>query len=408
MSSSLFVNLTELPSGGFPATELIKYLIEAVGHDVVAFRRNTQISYRLVDRVRDICNEINSLIQKVEDEDSWDSYDKFTAAIDPLEELLFALSTLTEDEAEHYMAGADSVDQVILSTEKWASNRHDLRDVLTQLYEAGAYKALFPDADEDDEEESNTEAGKHDDVSFFSELQQRIKDHALPNSTRGSVPGLIRDTYAQLDSLHTMLQGSASDDVTVLTIKSAMVVHGVMEVSENSDVDEEWMYHLKSEPIWQAANSLLEDLADVDEDDSDEVTAIREEYDEFLMLLRSIPGVELPDSYMQLMKHAGKIRRPFLAQALALVSLCRVLAKQFEETANRTAKNVYPLEDAFDETLTALQAGIDAVTEIKVFDLDTFETSDATGAFKAAQDRIKACFAHFGVRRWCHQTGGLC
>lgn len=89
MSYSLFINLASVRSGGFPATELIRYLIEAIGQDVSAFRRNAHVSYRLVDRIRDICNEINAHIQKVDEEDSWDSYEKFTAAIDPLEEYAY-------------------------------------------------------------------------------------------------------------------------------------------------------------------------------------------------------------------------------------------------------------------------------------------------------------------------------
>jgi hypothetical protein len=86
MSSSLFTNLTELPNEGYTATEVIKYLIDAVGHDVVSFRRNAHVSYMLVDRARDICNAINDYIQGAESERDWTSFEKFTNAIDPVEE----------------------------------------------------------------------------------------------------------------------------------------------------------------------------------------------------------------------------------------------------------------------------------------------------------------------------------
>ncbi|KAI0067848.1 hypothetical protein BV25DRAFT_1911714 [Artomyces pyxidatus] len=397
MSSSLFVNLTELASGGFPATELIKYLIEAIGHDVVAFRRNTQISYRLVDRVRDICNEINALIKKVDEEDSWESYEKFSAAIDPLEELLFALTAISEDETGRYLASVDSVEEAISTTENWEANRQELRTVLMSLHTGETFRDLFPGSNPEEEEEEVVEAGKHDDTTLFAEIQENIIGHTLVETARGSVPSLIRDIHSRLSNLQTMLEGSVGDGIVVMTIKAAMLVHGVMEISENPEADEEWMYHLKSEPVWQAADALLMHLYDVHEDDSASVTAIYEEYEGFLRVLRNIPGVELPESYTQLMKYAGKIRRPYFAQALALVSLCRLLARQFEETANRIAKNVYPLEDAFDETITALKAGIAAVSEIRTFDDNALETNDARVAFDAAKERIKECFAHFGL-----------
>jgi hypothetical protein len=86
MSYTLFQSLTHLENQVFPATESIKQLIETIARDVVRFRRNTQISYHLVDRARSTCDAINALIRKVDEEDDWDSYDKFTEAVDLLEE----------------------------------------------------------------------------------------------------------------------------------------------------------------------------------------------------------------------------------------------------------------------------------------------------------------------------------
>lgn len=58
-----------------------------MGRDVVSFQRNTQVSYMVVERARDIVKEINGLIAKVENSIAvdWNSFEKFTTAIDPLE-----------------------------------------------------------------------------------------------------------------------------------------------------------------------------------------------------------------------------------------------------------------------------------------------------------------------------------
>ena len=81
-------SLTDLGSECPAATEAVKYLFQAVGRDVISFRRNTQISYMVVERARDIVGAINEYIAKVEDsaDGDWDSFEKFTVAIEPLEE----------------------------------------------------------------------------------------------------------------------------------------------------------------------------------------------------------------------------------------------------------------------------------------------------------------------------------
>ena len=86
MSYTLYHSLTHIPEPHFPATESIKQLIETIGRDVVRFRRNTQISYNFVDKARASCQAINELIREVDENDDWDSYDKFTEAVDLLEE----------------------------------------------------------------------------------------------------------------------------------------------------------------------------------------------------------------------------------------------------------------------------------------------------------------------------------
>jgi hypothetical protein len=80
-------SLTDLGNDGPAATEVVNYLVQAVGRDVVSFQRNTQVSYMVVERARDIVKEINGLIAKVENSIAvdWNSFEKFTTAIDPLE-----------------------------------------------------------------------------------------------------------------------------------------------------------------------------------------------------------------------------------------------------------------------------------------------------------------------------------
>ena len=85
MTYSVFDYLTTLSSEE-PPTELIQNLILVIGHDVCSVRRNMQTLYHLVSRARDIANAVNTLVKKVESSNLWDNFDKYTKAIDPLEE----------------------------------------------------------------------------------------------------------------------------------------------------------------------------------------------------------------------------------------------------------------------------------------------------------------------------------
>lgn len=87
MTYSLYENLTTL-SNEEPPTESIKYLILTIGHFVCSVRRNTQTLYHLVSRARNITDGINALIKKINEEslNLWDNFEKYTTAIDPLEE----------------------------------------------------------------------------------------------------------------------------------------------------------------------------------------------------------------------------------------------------------------------------------------------------------------------------------
>ena len=62
---------------------------------------------------------------------------------------------------------------------------------------------------------------------------------------------------------------------------------------------------------------------------------------------QELSGLELklPESYVKILKEAGRVRRPFQAQAFALVMLCRFLADYFNKIEHKTVDNVNSLEE---------------------------------------------------------------
>jgi hypothetical protein len=65
------------------------------------------------------------------------------------------------------------------------------------------------------------------------------------------------------------------------------------------------------------------------------------------MLPQKLGKLVLPRTYVDLMKQAGRIRRPYQAQAFALIGLCRFLADKFNDLGDSvlTIENVNALEE---------------------------------------------------------------
>jgi hypothetical protein len=119
------------------------------------------------------------------------------------------------------------------------------------------------------------------------------------------------------------------------------------------------------------------------------------------------------------MKQAGNIRRPYFAQAVAVISLCRFLARHYESLTKeqRTATKVEPLEEyvvnplrvlrtrrgadystrACRESLTALRVAAASVPTLKNFDMNAPEDARVGEALVAARKEIQGCFNHFEV-----------
>ncbi|KAI0263542.1 hypothetical protein BC834DRAFT_301052 [Gloeopeniophorella convolvens] len=394
--STLEEELTSVTNGAYPATELIRHLIQAVGHDVVSFRRNAQVSYMLVDRAREICEQINDYIHRTEGGQDWDSFEKYTNAIDPIEDTLFKLIPFTEIEKSLYLAGVIDIENCIASTESWATNREHLWSTLNALETTEQLKGLFSDVDEASRKEDRDEARRHDDRVFLEEVIQDFKKALAPIRR---VPPVIRDVGINLENLLLKVaEGTTPSWLTVYAIKSGMLVQGVMDIMlKSTTISVETRNHLKSKTVWDAAHELAKLLNSTTGDDQSSKTEVRLKYNAFLALLRQITELELPKSYIELMKQAGRIRRPFHAQAVALIFICRFLAEEFEKPEHHIAENFLSIEDAFDHTLTALKAVVDAVTEISMFDLDKFEEHSAAKALASAQAQVKSCFDAFNI-----------
>ena len=95
---------------------------------------------------------------------------------------------------------------------------------------------------------------------------------------------------------------------------------------------------------------LVELLNSTRDDGTESMDRVRVKYEEFSRILhvRQFSPVDVPKSYLELLKLAGQVRRPFHSQAVALISLCRTLVTEFEKDAHRTSDNLDALEKCVD------------------------------------------------------------
>jgi len=398
---SLLTTLTKPTTEGYPATEVIQFLVNVVGRDVVSFRRNAQVSYLTVDRARDICDSINTHIKITEGgsgtDSDWSSFEKFSDAIDPVEDALFQLTAFTEDERTRHVFTGDSVHDCITSADSLIANREGIWNALNHLETSTEVTSLFSDVDISERQAERVQAQIHDDKTFLGEVIEEIdRDFSLPDL---KVPQIVLKMIENLrELLNKISTGAMPPALTNFTLKTGLVVQGVTKLAfHTNSLDPQLVTYLRSGPIWAAASKLVELLNSTRDDSPKSMDKIRKKYDDFLkQLLLHVPepqeiDISVPKSYIELLKVAGQVRRPFHSHAVALISLCRGLVSEFGETKNRTQANLVYLDEALTATLNGLRKAVDAVTELRIFNLDNFEGHPAYQSLQDAHASIKKC-----------------
>jgi hypothetical protein len=154
---SLYSELADVRAEGFVATNLIKYLIEVISHDVCSFKRNTQTAYQIIYRATQIYKYINRLIESVDEEveGAWDNYNKYISKIQHLEayalhpsfgplpiltpvhfSLLFRMAAFTKRETNLWLPSETpgTIDDLLNYITVWIDSRAEIRDIAHQLF----------------------------------------------------------------------------------------------------------------------------------------------------------------------------------------------------------------------------------------------------------------------------------
>ncbi|CCO34156.1 hypothetical protein RSOLAG1IB_00029 [Rhizoctonia solani AG-1 IB] len=367
MSSTLFSDLTTPKlQMRYAATDFIRHLLQHTGAEVSAFRRNCQVSYRLVEQIRDSYDALNKLIENAELTGSWEDYEKYNHAIDPLEELLLKILEVTEPEHKEYLLPVTSTTTLGLFKgfiNNWVDHRNNIRTYFDQLRKDEPFKGLVIGSTNDDDE-INT-AQSHDDRALLQGLLKAIATN-LPNVKRENTKLKATQAYQDLQSIVALQSGNPPQDILkeplrVLTIKYAMIIYGLTELMGlTTDPDSELDGQLYAASVWDPAEKLSTNIhahLRPKKDENVNLAQLQGMYDVLEKALEGDFSVDMPEAYYQLFKLVGKIGRAYHAQSILLASLCYDAASKFDKDSaikNNTTRN--SLENALVKTIKAFQA----------------------------------------------------
>ncbi|KAF8497915.1 hypothetical protein F5888DRAFT_1803368 [Russula emetica] len=395
-SPKTHLGLTDVGNDDHGATEGVKYLLQAVGRDIVSLQRNTHVSYMVAERARDIVNAINKCIIDVENSatEDWASFDKFSKAIEPLEDMLFKLLNFADDEKGRYLAKTSSTTECVSSPGTWVDKRKEISEILNEFYTRPELVNLLNVPDTQTRERDHQDAQFHDDKTLLEEMRTQIK--AIFAEDPNKFPTYVHDIKTPLDELQgAVINGSprAPAWLMVLTIQTSMLIEGVVEIVKEATTGIEIQNHLKSKAVWEAALALINVLTE-NKTEPNSPSDANDKYEAFFKILGASTTITLPGSYVKLMRKVGHIRRPFQAQAITVVMLCRYLAEKFSaiDQSAITIEKFNSLEATFDNTLGSLEGATQAVPELKTFDTSDFENNGTVQAFGAAEARIRESF----------------
>ncbi|KAK0204757.1 hypothetical protein DFS33DRAFT_1382656 [Desarmillaria ectypa] len=316
---SLYNHLTELNNTSFPATDVIKSLIDILAQELCDsnLRRGSHTFCVFILRSRDLCDHINFLIKKSTIEDGWISYDEYTAMIEPLETLLLSISEDTDTSCVEILT--DTVEKV--------------KDSLSSVRSGKAFQSLAQTVTSED----IAHAAKHDD--------------------NVSMDNLVRALERRLGATwKAKFQSCQSDELIVIAIKSAILINVLTEVTINTSVAR-IRERFGSLVVISKAHELIQYVS-VNFNQS-HLSEMQGKYSNLVLLLSESLGEDLPEdfgmpgSFLELRKLPGKIRPPYYLQTLILVQYCNALINHYRATKPKSSRK--PVDDALSATVTALQ-----------------------------------------------------
>ncbi|KAF7982745.1 hypothetical protein HWV62_26628 [Athelia sp. TMB] len=413
---SLFEVLTDVKVDNHEnaSTQLIQDLLNVSAFDACTAKRNTFSAFGLLSDARDLCKEIHKLAKQVDEAealDDWVAYDKYTAAIDPLEQLLFKIVDWVAKESGLFLNNTSTIAEAIEFIATWEKARVEL--VKLKTIESKELQSIKPASSF-----SDAELQRHDDRCLVSALCDEISATAFVGPLLTSSqkllltqpPTLIAQLKEIAGAIPSKLSPKTDEPSTTLTVKCTMIVQGVVHLT-GSTTEADTKAALNDRPVWTKACAMFKKLSDHLADSTKAPIAQAQQlYDDFLNFLQHLV-VEIPSEYLDIRRSVKNVMRPYHARTLALASQCRKLVGHF--SADKKPADLPALAEALKAAMAALEAAAQAMN---VVSLITFEDKDIEGtpaakAFSTAEEKVETCYKAYNPRiklgDWTAEAAGM-
>ncbi|KAK0223182.1 hypothetical protein IW262DRAFT_1492243 [Armillaria fumosa] len=376
---SLHEHLTKLNNATYPATDVIKSLIDILSHELY------------------LCDHINLLINKSIDEDGWTSYDEYIAMIEPLETLLLSISEVTDTSCVETLTDTVDISEWIEGAQLWSVDRQKIKDSLNSVCSEKVFQSLPQTITSEDV----VYAAKHDDNVFMDNLVRALERRLSEKRAMFSADGHKQLVLIQkeLQAIRSKFQSCQSDKLLVIAIKSTILVNGLTEVTINTPVTRIRERYGSSAVISKAYELIKYISANFDRS---HLSEMQEKYSNFVLLLTESLGQDLPEdigmpeSFLKLRKLPGQIRPPYYLQTLILVQYCNMLVKHYRATKPKPSRK--HLDNALTATVTALQGAAKLGSQTlngSTFDFGSMQSSEVTSTYQTATTTIQSsCSAY--------------
>ncbi|KAK0484790.1 hypothetical protein IW261DRAFT_857722 [Armillaria novae-zelandiae] len=395
---SLYESLTKLSNKAFPATDVIKSLLCILSNELCTsnLQRHSHTFCTLISRSRDICDYINSLIEKSITEDGWTSYDRYTVMIEPLEALLLSVSEVADTSCVETSTDTSGIDEWITGAQFWNIDRKKVKDVLGSAFFEEMLQSIPPTLMLED----TTYSLKHDDDVFMGNLIRGLERRLSDNEAKSTAGIHSRSAQIQskLKEIHMKVKESTFDETIVIAIKSTILVNGIVEVSIKSTVPE-IRAHLRSATVLSKTLELLDAISQ--NFGRPRKVDLEKKYSEFEALLKMkqelgparLPAGTrgAPRSFLNLQKFPGNIRPPYYLQTLVLIQYCHTLVNRYLKAGSELPHK--PMDDAILETTNALRLAAnlrDKGSNRANVDFENVQSSEVTNAYITAIAAVRS------------------
>ncbi|KAG8943738.1 hypothetical protein FRC03_002346 [Tulasnella sp. 419] len=396
--SCIFDTLSQLPLRPLPATEVINYLIRSLAQEACEqhYTSCVQTYYRIVNRARDICVQLNQQIRDVDSSQDKNEYNLYISQIEPLERLLFEVSDFIYGESHRNPVPRDNPIQGYLDRfERWIYQREIYRNICIKLHSP---PFALP---EYDWEVDLRGATNYDDLAWISIICDMIASSLanLVSEYLGDLTRLLHITAVirVLAEIHTILEENDNYDESriILVIRCFVVIHGIIAIASDPNTDKAVRKHLLSRITWASILRFVEKLRIALWNLSLSIDILVDEWANFEgYIVNERPAPQDVDQLLELLLlYPPRVRRPYYTQSLALVELCFNLGRRVKDSD--VSYDIEKLENAVEFTIQAMELCASVSTQITQFDWENLRTNDAGKAIKEAIKWVHICYKEF-------------